>query len=79
MEQITLSERALVKRINRVLKRKGSLGWQLKKARGGKVKSSVGDYYILDIERNFIMQPNVDIEEYAREIGVLQDHERFAE
>ena len=79
MKQISVNEQALVKRINRVLKKKGRLGWQLKKTRGWKMISSVGEFHVLDIERSFIVLPHVNIEGYGREIGVLQDHERLAE
>jgi len=49
---VPVSERALIQRINRALAKEGE---KLKKARGVRTILSVGDYYILDIQRNFIV------------------------
>ena len=70
----SVTERAVVRRINRVLKKYDD---QLKKYRGGPCWSDFGDYYILDINRNNLLEGHVDIESKARELGVLKDHEKI--
>lgn len=72
MEKLPVSQQALVKRINRKLKQDGQ---QLKKARGERWKSTTGDYFIVDINRNFIVKTHIDLVEYGREIGALKAYE----
>ena len=38
---------------------------------------SVGDYYVIDYRRNFVVQKDVDIEDLARELGVLKPWEEL--
>ena len=54
------------------IKWKLSKGWNvLKTTRGERWRNELGDYYIVDINRNFIVRKHVDPEELARELGVL--------
>jgi hypothetical protein len=70
-----VSEWALVKRINRALRPE----WQqLKKVRGGRAWMDLGDFYILDVRHNFVVDHHVDIEELGRELEVLAPYERLA-
>lgn len=70
----SVTERAVVMRINRVLKKNDN---QLKKYRGGLWWRDLGDYYILDLSHNNILEGHVDIELIARELGVLKDYEKI--
>lgn len=72
MEKLPVSQQALIKRINRKLKQDGQ---QLKKARGERWKSTTGDYFIVDINRNYIVETHIDLEKYGRKIGALEAYE----
>jgi hypothetical protein len=71
--KIPLTKRALIQRINRKLKgqderlqacRRNSRWWR-----------DLGDYYIVDLDRNSIAATHIDFQKYASEIGVLQPFE----
>lgn len=64
---------ALIKRINRKLAHEGEV---LRRARGGRSWQQVGDHYIVDVSRNFLVAGHVDPEDYGRELGVLKPFER---
>jgi hypothetical protein len=72
-----LSVDAVVKRVNRRLARESWL--QLKKSRGWRMRQEVGDYYVLDWNRNFVVRKYVDPAEFARELGVLGEFESVTE
>lgn len=74
MKQIPVSSRALVQRINRKLRIDDEV---LKKTRPNSVWNELGDYYILDFNRNRITAKDVDIEELGRELGVLHPQEEL--
>jgi hypothetical protein len=71
-----VTERALVQRINRRLAKDFET---LKAARGGRWRSTTGDYYVVDLQRNAIARTNVDPEALGRELGVLHAYERVVE
>jgi hypothetical protein len=64
----TVSLNALVKRINRCLAGDDE---QLHKARGQRTRLELGEYYVVNFKRNFVVAQNVDPETLARELGVL--------
>ena len=72
-EVVPVSMWAVIQRINRKLD-----GQVLKTTRGGRAKLELGDHYVLDLRKTFIVLKNVDPEAYAREIGVLADWEEVA-
>lgn len=74
-DRFPVSLRAVIQRINRKLApdlRK------LKKTRE-RYRSDLGDYYVLDFDRNFILWKHVEPETLAKELGVLGDFERVEE
>jgi hypothetical protein len=71
-ETIPVTMRALLQRINRRLAGKGEL---LKKTRGAGAREEVGDYYVIDVNRNVLMLKHVDPETLGRKLGVLQSWE----
>lgn len=73
---IPVPERALIQRINRVLRKDGRV---LKVTRGGQTRQEIGQYSVFDFDRNAIRTLHVDIEELARELGVLRSFERVAD
>jgi hypothetical protein len=72
--KLPVSERAVIQRINRKLKSDNEM---VRKARGS--ARSLGEYYVIDFNRNWITGQNVDIEELARELGVLREWETVEE
>jgi hypothetical protein len=71
-----VSLRALIARINRKLRHDGEI---LKTLRGERGRTDLGDYYIVDIQRNCIIQTDVDPEKLGRDLGVLAKWERVEE
>jgi hypothetical protein len=71
---IPVTERALIQRINRVLRKDGRI---LKVTRGERALREVGQYYLLGFDRNTVTTLHVDIEELAHELGVLRSFERL--
>lgn len=65
--------RSVIQRINRKLKLDNET---LKATRGQRLRMQVGDYYVVDFNRNFILHTNVDPEQMGRELGVLHAWER---
>ena len=70
--KIEVSMRAVIQRINRRLAR---VGEHLHRYRGGQWYTDLGDYYIRDEYRNFLVQGHVEPEGLARELGVLRESE----
>jgi len=78
----TVSERALVGRINRKLAKKGQ---QLRRRRvtwdgsNWLEDNDLGRYYIVDLERDFLVEHHVDLEEIGRDLKVLAGWEALSE
>ena len=72
----TVTRPALLKRINRTLNHSGE---RLAITRGDRWRGELGDYYVIDFNRNTIVAQHVDPEELARELGVLRADELVAE
>jgi hypothetical protein len=74
--KVPVSTRALVQRINRVLKSKQQ---QLKVARGRWAEETqLGRYFVVDLNRNVILdRPNLELEAFARELKVLAEFEAW--
>jgi len=62
----------LMARINRKL---GHDGEQLKATRSERARLELGDYYIIDADRNVILHKDCELVELARELGVLKPYE----
>jgi hypothetical protein len=74
--RIAISRRALTQRINRKLATEGE---RLRAYRGGRSWNDLGDYYIVDVNRNVVVRAHVDIEGYGRVLGVIAGYETLAE
>lgn len=72
----TLTERALIARINRVLK---ATNEQLRRPRAACVRESVGDLLIWNWTTNAPGECFVDPVDLGRRLGVLADHEAVVE
>ena len=75
-QKVPISMRALIQRINRKLRHNGDV---LKVARGSPAESEAdaGRYFIVNIERNLLVNDHCDPEAIGREIGVMAEHERL--
>ena len=73
---VSVSMAALMARINRKLARDGE---HLKATRSERDRPELGDYYIVDINRNTVVAKHRYPEELAREIGVLKPYEALRE
>jgi len=71
-QKVPVSVKALVQRINRRLKDDEQI---LKKSRGARARLDLGEWYVLNWNRNLIVDKRVDPEELARELGVLHEWE----
>jgi hypothetical protein len=64
-----VTKTALLRRINRKLATEGWL--KLRKSRGDRQRSQLGDFYIFDVVANALVEADVDLPSKARELGVL--------
>ena len=74
--KVSVGRKALLARINRKLKPDLRT---VRTLRGNRSRREVGDYYEVDLNRNAIVAMHVDLEDYARELGVLTEWERLEE
>jgi hypothetical protein len=74
--KVPISERALIQRINRKLKPEDQM---LRTTRGERWRSSQGNHYIIDFNRNWMVADHVDVEDLGRELGVLAEWEHVVE
>jgi N-acetylglutamate synthase-like GNAT family acetyltransferase len=72
--KVAVSEQAAISRINRKLSHEGEM---LRKSRARWV-STVGDFYVVDRNGNFVVRRDVNPEQIARELAVLRAHETVA-
>lgn len=71
--RVSISERALLARINRKLAHKGE---KLCRSRGPQEQSEMGSCYIVNVQRGRIVARHVDPERLAKELGVLKPYEQ---
>jgi hypothetical protein len=74
--KVSITYRALIQRINRKLAADDE---QLKATRGDRWRSDLGDYYIVNVNRNNLVAQHVDPVELGRELGVLRPWEEVAD
>ena len=72
--QVLVAAQTLAQRINRVLARRRL--WLRKTPKNDtKALKDFGEYFVFDMQRNRIAETHIDIEDYARKLGVLRPHE----
>jgi len=69
-----VSERAILARINRKL---ASDKEAIRKSRSAQMRASVGQFYRIDLMRNFISGQDIDLTRFAKELGVLRPWEEI--
>jgi hypothetical protein len=67
-----VTERAIQRRINRVLAKQGQ---RLCRSRPGRAESDLGGYYIIDVYQNVVLATHVDLDQLARELGCMLETE----
>jgi hypothetical protein len=72
--KVLVSRRALLQRLNRVLTEAHLL---LKKTKGSRMKKQLGDYYLIDLRRNALVDKDVSLEALGRKHAVLAAWERL--
>jgi hypothetical protein len=71
--KVPVSERALVARCVRVLKKDGNTLRICQE--GSRSFSTLGRFYTLDLDRNVVLDSDVDLEELAKKLGCLRGYE----
>ncbi len=72
-----VSAAAVTKRINRKLEAKNPGEFlRIKKTRGSRAQQDLGDFYLLNGQRNFIVDHHLDLDELAKQYKVLSPVER---
>lgn len=74
--RVKVDFRAVLARLNRRLARDGR---RLCRPRSERVRLDLGDVYLLDLNGNAVMERDVNVEQLARDLGVLRPFERIAE
>lgn len=74
--KVPVTSRALLQRINRRLRQEGE---KVCAYRGGPSWTQLGDYYRIDVSRNFLCEGHVDLEKLGRSVGVLRLYEALAD
>ena len=69
---IPVSLRAAVQRINRHLEK---IDQKMCKSRPGRSQHTLGDYYVVDVRSNFLVESDIDPELYGRELKVIKGYE----
>jgi hypothetical protein len=75
--RVPVTTRALIQRINRKLAAQDE---QLRATRGeGQARMELGDYYVINQNRNAVVSKHVDPEQCGRDLGVLRPWEQIVE
>jgi hypothetical protein len=70
-----VSKRALIQRVNRKLATEKQTLKTWRRSEMGRYDA--GDLYLLDLSYNSILREYVDLDTFARELGVLTDYEEL--
>lgn len=71
--RVPVLERALLARVNRTIEPDGR---SVRRCRPGTRPFEVlGRYHLADLETMAVIEADIDLENYARELGLLADHE----
>ena len=74
---VAVTRREVVRSINRSLKQDDPFNL-LRRARSARAQLDRGDYYVVDLIRDFVVDRDVALEAEARKRGVLADFEYLA-
>lgn len=72
-----VAERALLARVDRALAKSGQ---SIRRCRPeSRAFPSLGRYYTIDLATARVIRKGIDLEQYARELGLLRDDEELAD
>jgi hypothetical protein len=74
-QHVPVTRSALIQRINRTLRKQDKL---LKTTRGGEAIHDLGEFYVLDVQHNRVIDTQVDVEALGRKVGCLRPWEGLA-
>jgi hypothetical protein len=77
--RVPVKKRTLVVRVRRKLRSQDDGMIALYAARDQNTSLNVGDFYLVDERINGVVGLHIDLESYARELGVLKPHEYLQE
>jgi hypothetical protein len=73
----TVSEDAVIKRINRILEQQNPGEFlRIKRTRGSRAQQDLGDFYLHNGNRNFVQDTHLDLNEVAKQYKVLSSTEQ---
>ena len=83
----TVTQAAVIGRVRRALRKRGEM---LRRTRWGRIdrcgnyiptraRLELGEFYILDAQRNCIVAQDIDLEQTARDLEVLNERETVAQ
>jgi hypothetical protein len=75
--KVPVSTRALLARLNRKLRHEDLMVKTCAPYRRG--YDELGDFYVVNTNRNWIAEKNIDLEDFAREYEVLKPWEKLVE
>ena len=73
---VPVSQRSVMARINRVLSQSDE---RLMTARSARTIQDCGEFYVVDVRRNFLAAKNIDVVKLAKELACLKPYERIAD
>ena len=74
-KKVPVSQRALIQRINRKLRPNHE---QVQTARGGRALQNLARYYRINVWRNVVIQSDLDLEGFARELEAMAEWEKLS-
>ncbi len=74
-EQVPVSERALIQRINRRLSKEDQMLCRTRE----RWSSDLGRYHTIDLSRNSLVAKHINLEKLGRETGALKPWERLVD
>ncbi len=72
--KVKISDRALLARINRLLIKQNQ---KLIKCRSESCRQDFGDYYVIDVSLNAIIEKDIELEEIGCRLEVLKPYEEL--
>jgi hypothetical protein len=72
----TVTKRALLRRINRILAKRGR---RLCTSRSWGERGNLGDHHVIDSHYNTVVDTHVELDGFARTLGALNSGESIAE
>jgi hypothetical protein len=80
-EKVPISERALLQRLNRALAKEDLMVKKSRSkdqdSRGNYVYRELGEFFVVNTQRNVVDSKNIDLEDWGKKMKVLKPWERL--